>query len=339
MMAWTLALRTVMFLFVCESVLASSLKILDTNGPGTNTATVSGSITLSTEAKDDERIDEISSWALDFSAAQTDSSSNGSLEVTKSYETGIVYSDENLFDITLGGTFEKSELGQVQDVGPKIVFSRAWKYGHLFVREEPKKIPPDRVKPKEKNESSDGEETDEVESNEDFKSSVGFSFSGKKKDYSQKAPKANQQNLTISQTFLESALNWDPSSWLGVSFLYGKYTYDKDVAGFYALLNLPFITTTRGADLVNGFSSSLQGFADFDYGATLTFRLSETSSVDVGFTKSQMLVDRLWDTTIDVSFNSGIGDSIGYSIGGSSSMPSDDSGVSSSGNVSLSYFF
>ena len=128
-------------------------------------------------------------------------------------------------------------------------------------------------------------------------------------------------------------------SWLGISLLYGKYTYDRDVARFYSFLNLPIVTLARGSDLVNGFSSSLQGFADFEYGATLTFRLTEGTSLDVGFTKSQMLVERLWDTSIDVSFNSTIGENIGYSMGGSSSIPSDNSGLSNSGNISLSYYF
>ncbi len=392
-MSWTLALRVFICFFISESVLASSIKILENSGPGTNTATLSGSITLSAKTEDDEKIDDISMWALDFSAGQTDSSTNGVAEVTRSYETGIVYSNEALLDITLGGMFERSQLGQVQDLGPKIVLSRSWKYGHLFVREEPRKIPPDRLKPKlkakdlesektgavatdEKTESpvvSENTESPAVSENtasaavsentasaavsenvnstvaeektesgivdEEFKSSFGFSFTGKKKDYLQKAPKANQQDFTIAQTHLEAALNWDPVSWLGISGLYGKYTYDKDVAGFYFLLNLPFVTTARGSDLVNGFSSSLQGFADFEYGATLTFRLTEVTSIDVGFTKSQMVVDRLWDTTYDISFNSEIGENTGYSIGGSTSVPSDNSAVNNSGNISLSYFF
>ena len=334
-MIWTLAIRTLLLLFFVESSWASYIKISDSNSTGSNTTTLAGTLSLVTDSNNDEQFDDISNWSIDWLAGQTNSSLNLPNEITRFYDTSLSYSNEDLFNIAVGGVYEKSQIGAVQSLGPVVTISRSWKYGHLFVREEPRKIPADRTQIQDSAETSDGGDI-EVE---EFKSSLGFSLTGKKKDYSQKGSKGNLADFQISQSFVELALNLNPITWLGVSALYGKYNYDKDVIAFNNLINQPAVALARGTDLVDGYSSALQGFTDYEYGLTLTFRITESSNLDIGFTKSIGVISRIWTTDTDISFNSDFSKNFGYSIGGSQSNSTDSNTASYSANASLSYFY
>lgn len=257
-------MQSLIFLITLSSLssFASVVKTSFSNGGGASSYNLAVGPTLNEFKKNNLRFTDVKTLDLSVSAGLESSSLGAATETTNNYGLGFDFSHEKFSEIYLGFGYEKSQLGQIQSIGPSLSFTLHHDHNH-------------------------------------------YNFELGKRNYLQKGTYADPTDWTFAQTNFGVGYTRDWGSWFTTEISATKYDYDQNISDRFNQVDSYYSNSSslnaRGSNLVDAFSSLLDGLVDYSYGLSLGLHLGALGRFEFATSKSITKVSLIWSTSY--SFN------------------------------------